>query len=57
MEAWFVVILSLNHIQLFCDRMDCGLPGSSVYGISNELPFPFLQGSSRLRDFSPSSST
>jgi len=22
------------HVQLFCDPMDCSLPGSSVYGIS-----------------------
>ena len=24
----------LSHIQLFCDPMDCRLPGSSVHGIS-----------------------
>ena len=22
----------LSHVQLFCDSMDCSLPGSSVYG-------------------------
>ena len=24
----------LNHVQLFCNPMDCNLPGSSVHGIS-----------------------
>ena len=24
---------SLSHVQLFCDPMDCSLPGSSVHGI------------------------
>ena len=23
----------LSRVQLFCDSMDCGLPGSSVHGI------------------------
>ena len=25
---------SLSHVQLFCDPMDCSLPGSFVHGIS-----------------------
>ena len=33
----------LSHVQLFCNPMDCKLPGSSVHGISqyqSGLPFP-----------------
>ena len=26
-------VSSLNHIQLYCDPMDCSPPGSSVHGI------------------------
>ena len=29
-----VVAQSLSRVQLFCDPMDCSLPGSSVHGIS-----------------------
>ena len=29
-----VAVQSLSHVQLFCDPMDCSLPGSSVHGIS-----------------------
>ena len=41
-----LLLLSLSHVQLFCDPMDCSLPGSSVHGISRQeywsgLPFPF----------------
>ena len=41
-----VVFKSLSHVQLFCDPMDCILPGSSVHGISQQeywsgLSFPF----------------
>ena len=25
---------SLSHVQFFCNPVDCGLPGSSVHGIS-----------------------
>ena len=28
-----IVVQSLSHVQLFCDPMDCSLPGSFVYGI------------------------
>ena len=28
------VVLLLNCVQLFCDPVDCGLPGCSVHGIS-----------------------
>ena len=28
-----VVVESLSCVQLFCDPMDCSLPGSSVHGI------------------------
>ena len=28
------VVQSLSHVQLCCDPVDCSLPGSSVYGIS-----------------------
>ena len=27
-------VQSLSHVQLFCDPMDCSLPGSSVHRIS-----------------------
>ena len=38
-------VWSLSHVQLYCDLIDCGLPGSSVHGISRQgywsgLPFP-----------------
>ena len=41
----FVVVQSLSHVQLFCDPMDCSLPGLSVHRISQAkywsgLPFP-----------------
>ena len=40
----------LGHVQLFCDPMDCSLPDSSVYGISQArllewVVIPFCQGS------------
>ena len=43
-----LLLLSLSHVQLFCDPMDCSLPGSSVHGISRQeyssgLPFPSLE--------------
>ena len=44
-SAIFVVIVYfLNHVQLFCDSMDCSPPGSSVHGISQaRIPMlPFL---------------
>ena len=33
-SVWVVVVLSLGRVQLFCDSMDCSLPGSSLHGIS-----------------------
>ena len=40
-----VVVWSLSHVWLFCDPMDCSLPGSSVQGFSRQeyrsgLQFP-----------------
>ena len=36
--SWMNVVVlgtqSPSHVQLFCDPMDCSLPGSSVHGIS-----------------------
>ena len=29
---WKVKVKSLSHVWLFCDPMDCSLPGSSVHG-------------------------
>ena len=34
MHVLFVVVLSLSHVWLLCNPMDCSLPGSSVHGIS-----------------------
>ena len=32
--CYYVCVLRhFSHVQLFCDPMDCSLPGSSVYGI------------------------
>ena len=46
-DRWlqFVVVQSLSRVPLFCDPMDCSMPGSSVHGISQQedwsgLPFP-----------------
>ena len=38
----------LSHVQLFCNPMDCGPPGSSLHGFSQArilvwLPFPSLR--------------
>ena len=40
-----VVVWSLSHVRLFCDSINCSLPGSSVHGISKAtvlewVPFP-----------------
>ena len=45
----------LNSVQLFCDPMDCILPGSSVHGISlaripSWVAISFSRGSSQTRD-------
>ena len=29
-----VTVQCISHVQLFCDPVDCCLPGSSVHGIS-----------------------
>ena len=45
----------LSHVWLFCDTMDCSLPGSSVHGISQAkildwVAISFSRGSSQPRD-------
>ena len=50
----FSQIFPPSHIQLFCDPMDWGLPGSSVYGILQSrilewVALPFCRGSFQLR--------
>ena len=40
-----LLLLSLTHVQLFCDPTDCSPPASSLHGISqqeywSQLPFP-----------------
>ena len=45
----------LNHVQLFCNPMDCIPPGSSVHGISQartpgRVSISFSRGSSQTRD-------
>ena len=46
-----VVVQALGRVQLFCDLMDCNLPGSSVNGIleariQDWVAFSFSRGSS-----------
>ena len=46
----------LSHVQLFCDPMDCSLPGSSVHGISQAkilkwVAISFSRWSSQPRDW------
>ena len=54
-----VVVQSLSCVRLFCDPMDCSLPGSSVHGIylaemlewvaisfSGDLPNPGIKATS-----------
>ena len=46
----------LSRVQLFCDPMDCGPPGSSVYGILQArilewVVIPFSRGSSQPKDW------
>ena len=45
METAGCSIESLSRVQLFCDPVDCGPPGSSVHGLSQArilewVPFP-----------------
>ena len=49
------VCLSLSRVQLFCDPIDCSLPGSCVHGISQARILEwaatfFCRRSSRPRD-------
>ena len=51
-----VHVQSLSRIWLFCDPMDCSLPVSSIYGISQArilewVTISFSRGSSRPRDW------
>ena len=46
---------SLSHVQLFCEPVDCSLPGSSVHGTLQArklewVAISFSGGSSRPRD-------
>ena len=50
-----VCVCMLKHVQLFCDPIDCSLPGSSVHGIFQatileEVTISFSRGSSWPRD-------
>ena len=50
-----IAVQSLSHVQLFCDPIDCSLPGSSVHGISQArilewVAISFSRGSSWPRD-------
>ena len=45
----------VSHVQLFCDRMDCSLSGSSIHGILQAripewVAISFSRGSSRPRN-------
>ena len=49
------IVLSLSHVWLFCNPMDCSLPGSPVHGISQArilewVAIFFSRESSWLRD-------
>ena len=51
----FAVVYALSLIWLFCNPMNCSLPGSSVHGISQArilewVALSFSRGSSRPRD-------
>ena len=50
-----VAVWSLSRVQLFCNLMDCSLPGSSVHGIFQAgilewVAISFSRGSSQPRD-------
>ena len=50
-----IVVQLLSHVQLFCDPMECRLPGPSVHGslearILEQVAISFSKGSSRPRD-------
>ena len=47
MSTLLFVVLSLSHVQLFCDPMDRSPPGSFVHGISpGDLPDPGIEPTS-----------
>ena len=55
-EVGAIVVESLGCVRLFCDPMDCTLPGSSVHGISQArilewVAIPFSRGSSWPKDW------
>ena len=36
-EVDFVIVQSLSHVRLFCDSMECSMPGFPVFTISLSL--------------------
>ena len=53
-EYWFLLLVS-HHVRLFCNPIDCSLPGSSVQGISQArilewVAISFSRGSSQPRN-------
>ena len=54
--CFLVVVLSLSHVQLFCNPEDCSPPGSSVHGIFQAripewVTISFSRWSSQTRDW------
>ena len=54
-SLWVLLFSLLVHVQLFCDPINCSLPGSSVHGISQGkilewVAISFPRGSSQPRD-------
>ena len=45
-DRWSMCVYALSHVRIFCDRIDCSLPGFSIYGIFHVK----TQGSSWPRD-------
>ena len=55
LKCMFVIVQLLSLVWLLCNPMDCGLPGSSDYGISQArilewVAISFSRGSSRHRN-------
>ena len=53
--AVIVVVYLLTNVWLFCNSMDCSLPGSSVHGILHTrivewIAISFSKGSSQAKD-------
>ena len=49
----YIAVQLLNCVRLFCDPIDCGLPGSSVHGIFQarileSVAISFSRGSSEI---------